>query len=42
MPTSVVVMKRAPHPGEARRLVDFLLRPEVEAMLAESAAHMPL
>jgi iron(III) transport system substrate-binding protein len=42
MPTSVVLMKNAPHPGDARRLVDFLLRPEVEAMLAESAAQMPL
>lgn len=42
MPTVVVLMKGAPHPETGKRLVDFLLSPEVEQELARSAAHMPL
>ena len=42
MPTAVVLLKGGPHPQLGRRLIDCLLRPEVERRLAESAAHMPL
>jgi iron(III) transport system substrate-binding protein len=42
MPTSVVVMKGAPNPETARRLVDYLLSESVEQRMAESAAHIPL
>jgi iron(III) transport system substrate-binding protein len=43
MPNAVALITGAPHPDEARRLVDYLLSPEVEARLAASAAaQMPL
>lgn len=42
MPTSVVLMRRAPHPEAGRRLIDYLLSPGVERQMAERAAHMPL
>ncbi len=42
MPTTVVLIKGSPHPGAGRRLIDFLLSPEVERRMAVSAAHMPL
>lgn len=42
MPTSVVLIHGARHPEPARRLIDYLLSAEVEAMMAERAAHMPL
>jgi iron(III) transport system substrate-binding protein len=42
MPTAVVLLRGAPHPEAGRRLVDHLLSAETEALLAESAAHMPL
>ncbi len=42
MPTSVVLMRRAPHPEAGRRLIDYLLSPAVERQMAERAAHMPL
>jgi iron(III) transport system substrate-binding protein len=42
MPTSVVLMSDGPNPGAGRKLVDYLLSPEVERRMAESAAHMPL
>jgi iron(III) transport system substrate-binding protein len=42
MPTSVVLIKGGPHPGPARQLADFLITPRSEALMAESAAHMPL
>jgi iron(III) transport system substrate-binding protein len=42
MPTAVVLMKGSPHPEAGRRLIAFLLSPEVERQLAASAAHMPL
>ncbi len=41
MPTAVTLL-RGPHRETGRWLVDFLVGPEVERMLAESAAHMPL
>jgi len=42
MPTTVVLIKGSPHPDAGRRLIDFLLSPEVERHMATSAAHMPL
>jgi iron(III) transport system substrate-binding protein len=42
IPTSVVLSRGAPHPGAARKLVDYLLSPSVEQQMAERAAHMPL
>ncbi len=35
MPNTVAVIRGAPHPREAKQLVDFLLSPQVEEMLAE-------
>ena len=42
MPTSVILMKGAPHLEEAKKLVDYLVSAEVERKMAELAAHMPL
>ena len=43
VPNSLCVIKGAPHPIAARRLVDFLLRPDVERQLALGAsAQFPL
>ena len=42
MPTVVVLMRGGPNPEPARRLIDHLLSAEVETMMAESAAHLPL
>lgn len=43
VPNSLCVIKGAPHPVAARRLVDFLLRPDVERQLAVGAsAQFPL
>jgi iron(III) transport system substrate-binding protein len=42
IPTSVVLMRRAPHAGAGRRLIDYLLSAAVEQQMAERAAHMPL
>ncbi len=42
MPTTLICLGGGPHPAEARAAIDFLLSPEVEQRLAESAAHMPL
>jgi iron(III) transport system substrate-binding protein len=42
MPTSVVLLRGAPHPEAGRRLIDYLLSPAVERQLAARAAHMPL
>lgn len=42
MPTTVSLMKGSPHPDAGKKLVDFLLQPEVERRLAETAAHLPL
>jgi iron(III) transport system substrate-binding protein len=35
IPNTLAILKGSPNPAEARRLVDFLLRPEVETQLAE-------
>jgi iron(III) transport system substrate-binding protein len=42
MPTTVVMLRGAPHAEPAKNLVDYLLTAEVERRMAESAAHMPL
>ena len=43
MPNMVSLVRGAPHPEEGQRLIDYLLSPEVERMLAESdAVQIPL
>jgi len=42
MPTAVVNIRGGPNPEPARQLIDYLLSTEVEVLMAESAAHMPL
>ena len=43
IPNTLAVIKGAPHPAEARRLVDYVLSPEVEARLAQGpSAQVPL
>ena len=43
MPNMVSLIAGAPHPDEGKRLIDFLLSPEVERKLAESeAVQIPL
>src|SRR5262249_52261365 len=42
MPTAVVLVKRGPHAEVGRKLVDYLLTPDVERRMAEAAAHIPL
>jgi iron(III) transport system substrate-binding protein len=43
IPNTVAMIAGAPHPDEARQLIDFLLSPEVERLLAEGAgAQIPL
>lgn len=43
IPNSVAIIKGAPHPAAARKLVDYLLSAEVEAQLAKSrSAQLPL
>ena len=43
MPNLVSFVRSAPHPDEGRKLVDYLLSPEVERMLAQSeAVQIPL
>jgi len=39
IPNTVALIANAPHPEQARRLVDFLLSPQVETMLARSDSH---
>jgi iron(III) transport system substrate-binding protein len=39
IPNTLAILRKAPHPEGARRLVDYLLRPEVEKALAESESH---
>ena len=41
-PNTVMMIKDAPHPEEAKKLIDFLLSPKVEERLAELALQMPL
>lgn len=43
IPNTVAIIRGCPHPESARKLVDFLLSPEVEKRLAESpSGQMPL
>jgi iron(III) transport system substrate-binding protein len=43
MPNMVSLIANAPHPDEGRRLIDYLLSPDVERQLAESeAVQIPL
>lgn len=43
IPNTLAIIKGCPHPEEARRLVDYLLGPQVEARLAEGpSAQIPL
>jgi len=42
MPNMLSMIKDAPNPGNATKLIDFLLRKDTEEMLAESCAQMPL
>lgn len=42
MPTSVVVIRGARHPQQARELVDYLASAETEKYLAEHGAHLPI
>jgi iron(III) transport system substrate-binding protein len=43
MPNMVSLVAGGPHPDEGRALIDYLLSPEVERMLAESeAVQIPL
>jgi iron(III) transport system substrate-binding protein len=39
IPNTVAVIHGCPNPDHARRLVDYLLSPEVEGKLAEAASH---
>ena len=43
MPNMVSLIAGAPHPDEGKRLIDYLLSPDVERKLAESeAVQIPL
>ena len=42
MPNAVARMLGGPNPAAAQRLIDFLLTPEVEAMLRDSAGQIPI
>jgi len=42
MPTAVVLLRGGPDPHAGRELIDYLVSAEVEARLAETAAHLPL
>jgi len=39
IPNTVAILRGSPNPQGARQLVDYLLRPEVEAKLAEGGSH---
>jgi len=39
IPNTVAIIRNCPNPDGARKLVDYLLGPEVEAKLAETASH---
>src|SRR5438132_842766 len=39
IPNTVAIVRGAPNPEGARKLIDYLLSPEVEAKLAETASH---
>ncbi|MBN1420918.1 MAG: extracellular solute-binding protein [Planctomycetes bacterium] len=38
IPNTIALVRDAPHPREARALIDWILRPETEALLAASAS----
>ena len=43
IPNTLAIIRGGPHPAAARRLVDYLLSPEVETMLAAGpSAQIPL
>jgi len=43
IPNTVSLIKNAPHPNSAKKLIDYLLNPEIEEMLAHSrSAQMPV
>jgi iron(III) transport system substrate-binding protein len=42
MPTTIVMLRGAPHPDTARQLIDYLASAEVEQHMADQAAHIPL
>jgi iron(III) transport system substrate-binding protein len=42
MPNTVNLIKGSPHPGNGKKLMDYLLSKETEAKLAVSCAQMPL
>ncbi len=42
MPNAVVLIKNSPHTENALKLINYLLSPETEEMLAKSCAQMPL
>jgi iron(III) transport system substrate-binding protein len=43
IPNTLAIVKNGPHPAAARRLIDFLLSPEVETALAQGpSAQIPL
>ncbi len=42
MPNTVCLIKDAPHSGNGKKLMDYLLSKQTEARLAESCAQMPL
>lgn len=42
MPNALAMVRGAPHKEEAARLIAFLLTPEVESMLRESAGQIPV
>jgi len=42
MPNAVALIRGGPHPEEGRRLIEYLLSSEVEALLRESAGQIPL
>ena len=42
MPNAVARMRGGPNPEAAQKLIDFLLTPEIETMLRDSAGQIPL
>jgi iron(III) transport system substrate-binding protein len=43
IPNTLMLIRGAPNPDAGRKLIDFLLSPEVEKRLAESSSHqMPM
>jgi iron(III) transport system substrate-binding protein len=42
VPNTVSLIKQGPHSANGQKLIDFLLSPSTEKMLAESCAQMPL